>query len=126
MLGFGEENDNGMVTDQALIAAIRKRMLEDIEKRKEAASIVNNVYGSGAAGAPGGVMDRLSGGAEGDMSPEEQSYFVDILRQNYDPGDEAEMIDPETGEPIKRPLPRGGWAKRVHRFSAPKKKMQEL
>ncbi len=121
MLGFGGNEQEQTVTDEALIAAIRRRMLEDIEKKKEAAAIVNNVYGGAQAGG-GGVMDRLGGEGQ-EMSPEDQSYFVDILRQNYEPGDEAETIDPETGMATKRPLPHGGWSKRVHRFSQPKKKV---
>ena len=109
------------ISDQALIQAMRKRILDEIARRSDAEKIVNNVYGGSIGGS--GVMDRLGGADQ--ASPDDNSYFVDILRQNYEPGDEAEMVDPNTGMPVKKPLPHGGWAKRVHRFSAPKKKVME-
>ena len=112
-------DDQNSISDMDLVAAIRRRMLEDIQAKKDAEKIVNNIYG-GPVG--GGVMDQLGGPAS--PSPEgDRDYFVDILRQDYEPGDEAMVIDPETGQPVPKKLDRGGWQKRVHRFSSPKKKV---
>jgi hypothetical protein len=115
-------DDGQNPSDMDLVAAIRRRMLNEIQEQKDAERIVNNIYGGSIPG--GGVMDRL--GSAASPSPEEdRDYFVDILRQNYEPGDEAEVIDPETGMPVKQQLQAGGWKKRVHRFSSPKKKVME-
>lgn len=120
---FGEEQDQEL-TDADLVKAIRQRMLDDIRKKADAERIVNNIYGGPVAG--GGVMDQMGGGASGGSpSPEDRDYFVDIMRQDYDPGDEAMVIDPTTGEKIPQKLARGGWSKRVHRFTSPKKKVTE-
>lgn len=109
-------DNNDDINDEMLVRAMRKRLLDEISRRGEAEKIVNNVYG-GPVG--GGVMDQM--GAE---SPDDdQSYFVDILRENYEPGDSAQVTDPETGEKVSRVLPKGGWGKYVHRFSQPKKKV---
>lgn len=113
------DNNDQDINDEMLIRAMRKRLLDDISRRGEAERVVNNIYGGGVGG--GGVSDQM--GAE--MPDEDQSYFVDILRENYDPGDSATVIDPETGEKVSRQLPRGGWGKYVHRFSQPKKKALE-
>jgi hypothetical protein len=116
-----DEQQQQDISDIDLIRAIRKRMLDEIGSRGDAERIVNNIYG-GSLPSGGGVMDQLGGAAS--SSPEEdRDYFVDIMRQNFEPGDEAEFLDPQTGQPVKRPMERGGWQKRVHRFSAPKKKV---
>lgn len=111
--------DDQDITDQALIQAARRRLLEEIGQRKEVEKIVNNVYGGGVGG---GLTDKMGQEGGGGGSPEDMDYFVDILRQNYEPGQEADTIDPETGMPIKQKMGSGGWSKRVHRFAAPKKK----
>lgn len=117
-----DEFDQEGITDQALIQAVRKRLLEELAaKRGDSEKIVNNVYGGGASGG-GGVMDRMGSGGD-EMSPEDQEYFVDILRQNYEPGEEAMVMDPQTGKPMPQKLGSGGWQKKVHRFTRPKKKM---
>jgi hypothetical protein len=103
--------------DDVLLAAIRKRLLREIERENEArqagggggggggaSSIVNNVYG-GSLG--GGVAGQLGNAQE--MTPEERDYFVDIARQNVPEGDEE--------------MPHGGWRKSVHRYTQDKKKV---
>lgn len=128
MFGMGDDPE---LTDADLVKAIRKRMLDEIGagKRPDSERIVNNVYGGPIVG--GGVMDQLGGGGGGEggglegMSPEDRDYFVDIMRQDYDPGDEAMVIDPATGEKVPQKLARGGWSKNVHRYTSPKKKMME-
>ena len=121
MFGFG--GDDKEITDEDLVRAIRSRILEDIKKKADAERIVNNVYGGPIAG--GAISEQMGagqpGGAGGD--PADRDYFVDIMRQDYDPGDEVMVIDPTTGERVPQQLARGGWSKRVHRFSAPKKKV---
>lgn len=120
------------ISDQALIQEIRKRLLDEIRGGKrggDAERIVNNIYGGGVAGSGspmqggGGVMDRMGG--PGEMSPEDHDYFVDILRQDIGEGGQADFVDPTTGQPTSQAMPQGGWRKRVHRFSVPKKKMME-
>lgn len=119
MFGFGDDQKN--ITDDDLVRAIRARMLEDIKKKADAERIVNNVYGGPIVG--GGIAEQM-GPQPGDPvgSPADRDYFVDIMRQDYEPGDEAMVIDPATGQQIPQKLARGGWSKRVHRFSSPKKK----
>lgn len=86
------------ITDQALLAAIRKRLLDEISGGRNTGTerIVNNVYGSMPAG---GLTERLYQGDMGGEDPYE--YFVDIDRED--------VRDPETGEKI-------GWKKRVRRY----------
>lgn len=105
--------ENEDISDQELIRAVRKRLLADIENRKEAERIVNNIYG-GPVGS-GGVMDRLAHqpemGGEGGGG-DDFDYFVDIVRRDLP------ELHPETGKPI-------GWEKKVHRFRNKKKMMGE-
>lgn len=106
--------------NQRLVEAIRKRLLAEIEQGgNQGGSVINNnVYGGSQI--PG---DGVQGGMMGQgPEPEDRSYFVDIMRENLDPGASTEFYDPETGEPSPMQLQNGGWRKRVHRFSAPKKK----
>lgn len=125
-LGIFSHDDPNEVTDHKLIQAMRKRLMDEIASGdKKAAShtqkIINNVYGGGSAPtSSGGIMDKMAhqGGQE---SPDDDNYFVDIMRQNYAPGSEAEMTDPDTGEKIKKKLENGGWSKSVHRFKSKKK-----
>lgn len=88
------------VDDAALIAAVRRRLLQEIEHRREAAGVVNNVYG----GSGGGVSGMMAPGDS--ASPDDQDYFVDIMREDLDK-------DPETGKPR-------GWSKKVHRYAKKK------
>lgn len=111
------------IPDEALVQAVRKRLLDELSNRRETDRIVNNVYGGGVAG--GGLMDRLGGETAPEADPRDMSYFVDILREDIKPGDSAEYTDPVTGERVTKQLMGGGWGKRVHRFAAPKKKVTE-
>lgn len=89
------------IGDDALLAAIRKRLLDEISggRRSDAERIVNNVYGSMPSG---GITERLYQGdiaSGGDEDP--YQYMVDIDRED--------TIDPETGK-------KTGWKKRVRRY----------
>lgn len=95
-------------TDQMLVEAARKRMLRDMEERVAAQSITNNVYGGG--GQHGGVGDHM-----GASDPGDRDYFVDISRENREPGD-ADPTDPEG----QRKFEREGWYKRVRRHTQKK------
>ena len=102
------DEDLGSVTDQMLLEAIRKRLLEEISAERQQAQIINQIYGGSPAGAgAGGVMGSL-GNASG-MDPGQFDYYVDIAR--------TDRFDPDTGEKI-------GWDKNVHRYRQPKKKAQ--
>lgn len=74
---------------------------------KDAASIINNIYGGGLMGQLGnggnGEVDGGASGPFGTAAPDDTDYFVDIMRENMPPDD--------TG---KSP----GWTKKVHRFSS--------
>ncbi len=89
-----------MIDDQMLIQAVRERLMDELKKKSDAQSIVNNVYGSPMAGGQG-VMGALGGeGGQGSPDPREDGdYFVDIMRENLDPND-----------------PSKGWKKNVHRY----------
>ncbi len=93
-------------SDQALIAAIRRRLLQEIEREQAGgASVVNNVYGGGAPIVPSeapsqGLMGQMGGQAGATEDP--YDYFVDIVRKDLP------EINPETGKPI-------GWEKSVRR-----------
>lgn len=94
--------------DQLLVQAMRKRILDEINKREQQAAIVNNVYGGG--GQPSqmhGVADQMTGMSEGE---DPYDYFVDITRKDLPD------INPATGKPL-------GWEKSVHRHR--KKKVTE-
>lgn len=105
-----EQDAGGDITEQALLQAIKRRILEEIKDRQRAAApIVNNVYGNhqGAGGGAGGLTGSLGYGGEQGGNPDDFDYMVDISRQDMQPGD----IDPTTGQPFTRE----GWIKRVHR-----------
>ncbi len=102
MFGFGEEDP---LDDKALVKAARRRLLAEIGgSKKDAASIINNVYGNG-----GGVMDHLGGGAmhgSSSIADDPMEYFVNVTRRDLEK-------DPATGKPV-------GWEKQVHRYRRPK------
>lgn len=101
-------------------------------------SVINNVYGGagggggmgGSAGVPtafggGGIPPGGPGGPapQGDpYAPDD--YMVDIVRQDYGPGDVAELSDPQDPNNVLQRIPfqQKGWVKRVHRWTRPKKK----
>jgi hypothetical protein len=104
-MGIFGSNEDERYSDAAIIRAARKRLLEQIAAKAEAASpsFVNNVYGGG--GAPhmgGGVMDRM--GSSASLSPEDDpyDYMVNILREDLPD------VNPATGKPK-------GWSKTVTR-----------
>ena len=82
--------------DEELKAAVKARILRELQREQNQAQIVNNLYGSGALPASaGGLQDRFSP----DEDPFE--YLVDIERENTDKG----------------------WKKKVHRY---RKRKDEL
>lgn len=102
------------ISDQLIIDAIKKRLLREVESGSFG-GVVNNVYGnsmgaaapSAGAATSGSPADIVSG-----MDPGDFDYYVDISRQDLEPGD----VDPLTGQPVTRK----GWAKSVHRHRKPK------
>ena len=97
------------IGDDALLAAIRKRLLDEISggRRSDAERVVNNVYGSMPAG---GITERLYQGdlaSGGDDDP--YQYMVDIDRQD--------TLD-EEGK-------KTGWKKRVHPYRMPREGMDQ-
>lgn len=98
------------VNDHMLLAAIRKRILDDIQGTKlyggggdkGAASIVNNVYGHQPV-MPG-VYDQMAfgGGGGGQGGEDPFDYLVDIERRDL----------PEINEATGKPA---GWTKSVRR-----------
>lgn len=117
---FGSDEQD--IDEAQLVKAMRRRLLDEIQTRKDrdAEKIVNNIYGSSMAGG-GGIMDRLGGSDPGSSDPRaDRDYFVDILRQNYEPGEEVDVMDPDSGQRIKKKLNSGGWQKLVHRYEKKK------
>jgi len=113
-MGLFDEEQDETLSDQALIAAIRKRLLEEISggRASDSERIVNNVYGSMPQG--GGLVDRLYQGqmdpqGEGQGGEDPYEYYVDIDRTNkYDPEDPSRTI---------------GWEKNVRRYREKKNPM---
>lgn len=102
-MGFESEEDADY--QQQMNAAIRRRLLAEIERGNQGGgqSIVNNVYGGGGAQGGeigGGIREAM---AE-DIDPALRDYYVDIEREDL-PG-----INPATGKPV-------GWRKKVKRYS---------
>lgn len=94
------------VNDDILLKAMRKRILDEINRREQASgSVINNVYGGGGSHMPlRGVSDQLGSSPEGE---DPYDYFVDITRRDLD------EVNPATGKPA-------GWKKSVHRHRQPK------
>lgn len=111
-MGLFGDDDEGQISDAALIAAIRKRLMDEISggRASDASQIVNNVYGSSPGG--GGIVDRLYQSQFGDQDQgqggdDPYEYYVDIDRTNkYDPEDPSRAI---------------GWEKQVRRYRDKKK-----
>ena len=65
------------VDDNALLAAVRQRILDEIGRKQEQQGIVNNIYGGGGGHMPmRGVADQLGDAPEGE---DPYDYFVDIM-----------------------------------------------
>ena len=99
------------LNDEMLVAAMRQRLLDEIQKRQEHQAIINNVYGGGSHEKPAsmGVADQLGSAGDGE---DPYDYFVDITRKDLP------EINPQTGKPM-------GWEKSVHRHRQ-KKKIEPL
>lgn len=108
------------ITDERLLQAIRKRLLDEIAEQQSGGTNVinNNVYGGGQI--PSGGVEAMM--QDSGIDPEDRSYFVDILKREFEPGDSTQFYDPNVGDVTDVPLQHGGWGKQVHRFSVPKKK----
>lgn len=109
MFGRGGKDEDPL-SDDALLKAVRRRILDEVSAKQAASSIINNnLYGgsahAGGASDTGGVMGLLGGG-NGGVTPangdDPYSYFVDVARKDL-------PINPETGKPM-------GWEKSVHRY----------
>lgn len=101
------------VSDQALLSAVRQRILAEIQKKQEQhhAAITNNVYGHGGGtaeqsqhGMSQGVADQLGNSTNAE---DPYDYFVDITREDLP------NINPATGKPA-------GWKKSVQRYRTKK------
>lgn len=88
------------ITEEMLLNAVRKRLLQELEREQQASSgVINNIYGGGLTGpSRGGVFNQM---ADATTDPGLYDYMVDIKRRD--------VLDPESGEPI-------GWDKNVHRY----------
>ncbi len=88
-------------SDEAMLAAIRKRLMDEIARKGQGEKIVNNVYG----GSPYGLVERLGrdaaeGGGAGAGEPDPYEYMVDIDRED---------VMNDKGE-------KTGWRKKVRRY----------
>ena len=107
------------IDDAMLLEALKRRMLESIEKQAAQQQVVNNVYGSGSAGSgsqDSGVGRGVHDNMGSPVSPEDKDYWVEIMREDLGQGMPFDPNDPESG------TVRGekGWRKMVHRFDSPK------
>jgi hypothetical protein len=85
-------------TDEAMLQAIRRRLMDEISRTSGSSErIVNNVYG----GSPFGLVERLGQEGPEPGAPDPYEYMVDIDRED--------VKDPETGEKV-------GWKKKVRRY----------
>lgn len=111
MMGQGED-----VNDQILMSALKRQMKRRLDSENGGATpITQNFQMGGGGGGGGGGRGMLEGG-EAPMDPREMQYFVDIVREELEPGDTYETPEGE------RKATRKGWRKMVHRFASPKKK----
>lgn len=89
------------VTDEMILQALRKRLLEEAGGQRGQGTIVNNVYGGSPfnqqGGAQKGVLEGLM--SEGEEGQDPFEYFVDIARRDVTEG----------GEKV-------GWDKTVRRY----------
>ncbi len=134
------------IDDNMLIQLARQRLAAELSGRGApggggggggGASVVNNVYGGGQLpGGGGGQMPDALGGGQmppqgaapggGDNPYDPQDYMVDIIRQEYPEGSQAELVNPGDPNDVKHvAMPHGGWVKRVHRWVQPKKKAMD-
>lgn len=79
-----------MNTDADLLAAVRRRILREIEKNESSPSM------SAPSREGSSIQDMMSG------NPEDWDYYVDITREDL----------PEINPATKKPV---GWKKSVHR-----------
>ena len=93
--------DENAITEEILLQAIRKRLLEEIQGRRERRNVIQNIIGGG-----GGMRGRVGQPPtqQQAIDPGMFDYYVDILKED--------ILGPE-GKPI-------GWRKNVHRFREPK------
>lgn len=98
---FGSNEDEEYTKE--LIAAMRKRLMDEVASGRGSEKIVNNVYGS----SPTGLMDRLyqDHNSQETAGEDPYEYFVDI--------DRDDKLDDE-GNKI-------GWSKSVRRYRDKKK-----
>lgn len=85
--------------------AIRKRILEEISARRDAAQIINNFQNQAPLASESRAPNSLQ---EAMFDPGAFDYLVDI--------EKTDEIDPETGKSV-------GWKKKVHRYRKPREEM---
>lgn len=115
-------NGEDQITEKMLLNALRRRLLEELQAKREERATIQNIIGGGAgAGGGRGLYDQFAGspGVPSPVDPGQYDYLVDIIRRQIPEG--ATEVDPVTGEPVS--YPEGGWSKRVHRYRQPKKKV---
>lgn len=104
MFGLGEgKKRRGVVDDDTLVQAVRKRLLREIGSQHEAHSISNVINNHGGGG---GLMEAMNSGSGGE-NPDLMNYLIDIEKKDD--------INPETGKAM-------GWKKTVRRHVEPRGK----
>ncbi len=98
----------GAIDDNALVQAVRKRLLRELEAKQQMAEIhntINNHQEGGGAGH-GGLAAAMNGGPARE-DPDLMNYLIDIQK--------TDDINPETGKTM-------GWKKTVRRHVEPRGK----
>ena len=91
------------ITDDALLNAVRKRLLQEILREQSSPNIdIKNIVGGG------GEMSPPSGVFEGMRQEDPTDYMVDITKSD---------VFPEGAEPGAKPI---GWNKLVRRYRTPR------
>lgn len=115
------------ITDDALLNAVRKRLLQEIMREQESNQIINNIVGGGQAppsggSIPPGMFEGMRGQEQGEP---DMDYGVDITRADVwaDPSKPGELLPigvmPPAGPEGKYP-DSIGWQKTVRRFRTPR------
>ncbi len=115
--------DEDQISDQMLIEAARKRLMQELAGGGggQSPKIMNNIYGAGGGQPPGGggMFEGGMGGGGGQGGGEDPfDYFVDIERRDVF-GDPVDTKDAK-GNVVGSYTPKLGWDKKVHRFRGSK------
>ena len=111
------------ITDDDLLQAIRKRLLEEIMAERQSQNVIQNIIGRGLPSSPSSPSGQSgAGGVFQEMgyrpTPDDFEYGVDIERRDVY-GPDPNWI-PEPGSEEKAPLIKTGWEKFVKRYRTPR------